>query len=179
MQAIVLGFAGIRNAVQSPTLELHPKMPAFAEEISFSIIWKGSPVGILLKQNSVSVQNKGNLQLSLSIFDQILQSIPRIGEKIEAMIISEIGEIDRFNDAKKLVAFAGVDPSVYSSSKFTASINRITKRGSFRLRHALYMAVQSGIWDARKKKTTDEIIPRNKELREFYEKNEKKENPSE
>ncbi|MGE7979506.1 IS110 family transposase [Psychrobacillus sp. NPDC093200] len=99
---------------------------------------------------------------------KILQSIPGIGEKIAATIISEIGEIDRFDAAKKLVAFAGVDPSVYSSGKFTASINRITKRGSSRLRHALYMAIQSGIRDARKKKTTDEIIPRNKRLREFY-----------
>ena len=101
---------------------------------------------------------------------KILQSIPGIGEKIAATIISEIGEIDRFDAAKKLVAFAGVDPSVYSSGKFTASINRITKRGSSRLRHALYMAIQSGIRDARKKKTTDEIIPRNKRLREFYDK---------
>ena len=100
----------------------------------------------------------------------ILQSIPGIGEKIAATIISEIGEIDRFNDAKKLVAFAGVDPSVISSGKFTASVNRITKRGSSRLRHALYMAVQSGIRDARKKKTTDKIIARNKRLREFYDK---------
>ncbi|WP_411747159.1 IS110 family transposase, partial [Psychrobacillus psychrotolerans] len=50
---------------------------------------------------------------------KILQSIPGIGEKIAATIISEIGEIDRFDAAKKLVAFAGVDPSVYSSGKFT------------------------------------------------------------
>jgi len=100
----------------------------------------------------------------------LLQSIPGIGEKIAATIISEIGEINRFDSAKKLVAFAGVDPSVYSSGKFTASVNRITKRGSNRLRHALYMAVQSGIRDSRKKKTTDEIIARNKRLREFYDK---------
>lgn len=101
---------------------------------------------------------------------EILQSIPGVGEKIAATIISEIGEIDRFNNAKKLVAFAGIDPSVYSSGKFTASVNRITKRGSCRLRHALYMAVQSGIRDSRKKKTTDEIIPCNRRLREFYDK---------
>ncbi|MFS0892594.1 transposase, partial [Peribacillus frigoritolerans] len=41
---------------------------------------------------------------------KIIQSIPGIGEKIAATIISEIGEIDRFNHPKKLVAFAGVDP---------------------------------------------------------------------
>ncbi|MFF2591586.1 transposase [Peribacillus butanolivorans] len=45
---------------------------------------------------------------------KIIQSIPGIGEKIAATIISEIGEIDRFNHPKKLVAFAGVDPSVHS-----------------------------------------------------------------
>lgn len=71
---------------------------------------------------------------------QIIQSTPGIGGKIAATIISEIGEIDRFNHPKKLVAFAGVDPSVHSSGKFTATINRITKRGSSRLRHALYLA---------------------------------------
>jgi len=60
---------------------------------------------------------------------KIIQSIPGIGEKIAATIISEIGEIDRFNHPKKLVAYAGIDPSVYSSGKFTATTNRITKRG--------------------------------------------------
>src|SRR4051794_32583372 len=100
----------------------------------------------------------------------IIKSIPGIGEKIAATIISEIGEIDRFNNPKKLVAFAGVDPSVFESGKFTATKNRITKRGSSRLRHALYMAVRCSIRDCRKKKTTDEIIPRNKRMREFYDK---------
>lgn len=51
---------------------------------------------------------------------KIIQLIPGIGEKIAATIISEIGEVDRFNHPKKLVAFAGVDPSVHISGKFTA-----------------------------------------------------------
>ncbi len=101
---------------------------------------------------------------------KIIQSIPGIGEKIAATIISEIGEIDRFNHPKKLVAFAGIDPSIYESGRFKGTVNRITKRGSSRLRHALYMAVRCAIRDCRKKKTTDEIIPRNKRLREFYDK---------
>jgi transposase len=101
---------------------------------------------------------------------KIIQSIPGIGEKIAATIISEIGEIERFNHPKKLVAFAGVDPEVYESGKFKATLVRITKRGSSRLRHALFLAVRSGIRDCRKQKTTDEIIPRNKRLRAFYDK---------
>ncbi|MFB6466780.1 IS110 family transposase [Cytobacillus sp. Hz8] len=90
---------------------------------------------------------------------KIIQSIPGIGEKIAATIISEIGEIERFNHPKKLAAFSGIDPSVHSSGKFTATINRITKRGSSRLRHALYMAVLCGIRGSR-----------NKKLKAFYDK---------
>jgi transposase len=101
---------------------------------------------------------------------KIIQSIPGIGEKIAATIISEIGEIDRFNHPKKLVAFAGIDPSIFESGRFKGTVNRITKRGSSRLRHALYMAVRCAIRDCRKKKTTNDIIPRNKRLREFYDK---------
>ncbi len=88
---------------------------------------------------------------------KIRQSIPGIGGKIAATIISEIGEIERFNHPKKLVVFSGIDPSVHSSGKFTATINRISKRGSSRLRHALYMGALCGIRSSR-----------NKRLREFY-----------
>ena len=107
----------------------------------------------------------------------IIKSIPGIGEKIAATIISEIGEIDRFHHPKKLVAFAGIDPNVFESSEFTSTKNRMTKRGSSRLRHALYIAVRCAIRDSRKKKTTDEIIPRNKKMREFYDRKRKEGNP--
>ncbi|MFZ5945662.1 MAG: transposase [Bacillota bacterium] len=42
-----------------------------------------------------------------------------------------------------MVAFAGLDPSVYQSGKFTVSINKISKRGSTYLRKALYQATVS------------------------------------
>lgn len=71
---------------------------------------------------------------------KIIRSIPGIGEKIATTIISEIGGIERFNHPKKLVAFAGLDPSVFESGKFKGTYNRIIKRGSSRLRQALYMA---------------------------------------
>ncbi|WP_282936582.1 transposase [Paenibacillus sp. RC67] len=72
--------------------------------------------------------------------------------KIAATILAEIGEIDRFDHAKKLDAFAGIDPSVFSSGKLTAIINKITKHGTRRLRTALYQAVRCGIRSNRNKK---------------------------
>lgn len=95
----------------------------------------------------------------------LLRSIPGIGNKIAATILAEIGEIERFDHAKKLVAFVGVDPSVTSSGKFTASTNRITKRGSKRLRRALYQAVQCGIRRRRMCPLKSSVNPR---MREYY-----------
>jgi transposase len=82
----------------------------------------------------------------------LIQSIPGIGDKIAATIISEIGDINQFHYAKQLTAYAGLDPSVFESGKFRASINHITKRGSSRLRHSLYTAVQCGLAKERNKK---------------------------
>ncbi|MFS1512404.1 IS110 family transposase [Chengkuizengella sp. SCS-71B] len=89
----------------------------------------------------------------------ILHSIPGIGDKIAATIISEIGGIERFSHPKKLVAFAGIDPRVHESGKFKATYNRITKRGSSRLRQILYTAVLCGLRKSR-----------NSKLKEFYQK---------
>ncbi len=83
---------------------------------------------------------------------ELIQSVPGIGDKIAATILSEIGGIDQFEHPKQLAAYAGVDAAVFESGKFKAAINRITKRGSSRLRQALYTAVQCGIAKNRNKK---------------------------
>lgn len=83
---------------------------------------------------------------------ELTKTVPGIGDKIAATIISEIGGIDQFRLPKQLAAYAGLDPSVFESGKFKASINRITKRGSARLRQALYSAVQCGLAKNRNKK---------------------------
>jgi transposase len=76
---------------------------------------------------------------------ELMKSIPGIGDKLAAAIVAEVGDVTQFEDAKQLVAFAGLDPAIYSSGKFTATSSRITKRGSKRLRRSLYLAVQCGI----------------------------------
>src|SRR5699024_9704139 len=85
---------------------------------------------------------------------RIIQSIPGIGDKIAATILSEVGDINQSRHPKKLVAYTGLDPSAFESATFKASINRITKRGSSRLRQTLYTAVQCGLAKERNKKLT-------------------------
>ena len=67
-------------------------------------------------------------------------TIPGIGEVIGAMIISEIGNIERFSNPNKLLAFAGLEPSIYQSGKFTPTSGSMVKRGSPYLRWAILWA---------------------------------------
>ena len=60
---------------------------------------------------------------------EILTSIPGIGENTALRIISELGDIRRFNNPSQLNAFVGVDPQVYESGNLTAHLS-ISKRGT-------------------------------------------------
>jgi len=72
--------------------------------------------------------------------DSVIKTIPGIGSLNGAMIIGEIGDISRFEKPCQLLAFAGLDPSVYQSGNFTATRTRMSKRGSKLLRYALINA---------------------------------------
>ena len=117
-----------------------------------------------LAQNSVGTKNDTlSLQITQSIFqielyteqlnevdsaiddimnamDSVIKTVPGIGNLNGAMIIGEIGDINRFEKPCQLLAYAGLDPSVYQSGNFNASRTRMSKRGSKLLRYALVNA---------------------------------------
>jgi transposase len=76
----------------------------------------------------------------LSAFSTQLTTIIGIGPTLAAVILSEIGDVKRFESAAKLAAFAGVDPTMKQSGDFTGSRTRMSKRGSPYLRRALWLA---------------------------------------
>ncbi len=69
-----------------------------------------------------------------------ITTCPSVGKVLGAIILSEIGDISRFPEPKKLVAFVGIDPSVHQSGEFTGTQNKMSKRGSPRLRRAIWLA---------------------------------------
>lgn len=76
----------------------------------------------------------------LEEFDSQLTSIPGVGTVLAATILSEIGDITRFSSADRLLAYAGLDPSVKQSGEFKSNQNRMSKRGSPYLRRAIWLA---------------------------------------
>ncbi len=73
----------------------------------------------------------------------VIMTIPGIGFINGGMILGEIGDIHRFSEPKKLLAFAGLDPSVHQSGNFQAQRTRMSKRGSRILRYALINAAHN------------------------------------
>ena len=73
----------------------------------------------------------------------VIMTIPGIGSTNGGMILGEIGDIHRFPTPGKLLAFAGLDPSVYQSGNFQAKRTRMSKRGSRVLRYALMNAAHN------------------------------------
>jgi transposase len=67
---------------------------------------------------------------------QRLLTIPGVGQYTAAVIVAEVGEIERFNKDKQLVSYAGLDPVVHQSGDKEVC-GSISKEGSAPLRWAL------------------------------------------
>ena len=69
-----------------------------------------------------------------------LLSVPGVRGLLAATILAELGDVRRFDRVEQVVAFAGLDASVFDSGEFHGTRQHISKRGSPHLRRALYLA---------------------------------------
>jgi len=74
----------------------------------------------------------------------IVTSIKGVNKKTAAPFLAEIGNIRRFDSYKKLVAYAGLDPSVHQSGKFIG-MSKLSKRGNRHLRRIIYLMTSSAV----------------------------------
>lgn len=71
-----------------------------------------------------------------------IMSIPGINYRMGSMILAEIGDFKRFDNADKILAYAGLSPSTYQSGQLDSSYSHMEKRGSRYLRYALFNATK-------------------------------------
>ena len=69
---------------------------------------------------------------------KILRSIKGVGPKTVVPFLAEMGSIENFSSHKKLIAFAGMDPSVCQSGRYIGR-SKLSKRGNRHLRRAIYL----------------------------------------
>lgn len=70
----------------------------------------------------------------------VITTITGIGSVLGASIVSEIGNISRFERANQLVAYAGLDTRIKQSGDFSATNTKLSKRGSPYLRRSIWLA---------------------------------------
>ena len=71
-----------------------------------------------------------------------ITSIPGISYRMGAMILAEVGDFSRFDNADQILAFAGLSPSTYQSGQLDSAYAHMEKRGSRYLRYALFNAAK-------------------------------------
>lgn len=89
--------------------------------------------------------------------NSIILSVPGISSNAATAILGIVGDFKQFSFAKKLVAFAGLDPKVYESGNFKARNTRMSKRGNSLLRYHLVY-------------TAHNLVLNNQTFKEYYDK---------
>jgi transposase len=115
---------------------------------SFGVLLATDSIALLIRQYVEQIRfverqiEALDAQISrlLGGFDTQLTTITGVGTTLAAVLLSEIGDVSRFDSAAKLAAFAGVDPTMKQSGDFTGTRTRMSKRGSPYLRRALWLA---------------------------------------
>ena len=95
----------------------------------------------LLNDQLIEIENE--MTDIVTSLDSPIMTIPGIGYVNGGMILGEIGDIHRFSRPNQLLAYAGLDPTVYQSGNFQAKKTRMSKRGSRALRYALINAAHN------------------------------------
>lgn len=74
----------------------------------------------------------------------LLTSIDGIADTTAALLLAELGDIQRFENSKAVTAFSGLNPRLQESGKYRGQ-TRISRMGSARLRAGLYMPAVSSL----------------------------------
>ena len=109
------------------------------------------PAKVLELKHTIKLIKEFNIEIAeiesaiKSIMDKIdspITTIPGINLRMGAMIIAEIGDFNNFDSPDKILAFAGLSPSIYQSGKLNNRYAHMEKRGSRYLRYAIFNATK-------------------------------------
>ncbi|CAM79091.1 transposase and inactivated derivative [Orientia tsutsugamushi str. Boryong] len=75
----------------------------------------------------------------------LLESIPGIGAKTQAIVLAFLADIEKFSSAKQVVAFVGLNPKHRQSGSSVRGASRISRTGNSDLRKSFYMPAMSAL----------------------------------
>ena len=94
--------------------------------------------------NKQLMKTKSIIEDEYNSIDSKIKTIPGIGTITGSIILSSIGDINKFDSVIKLRAYSGMDPVVKQSGDYNIT-SKISKRGNPLIRYALYLSTISAI----------------------------------
>ncbi len=109
----------------------------YLESLTFKLKLLIEQINFIEKQ---IIDVEAQIKVLLEKINSPITTVPGIGVVNAATILGEIGDINKFSNPSKLVAYAGIDASVCQSGEYQSTTNKMSKRGSPYLRKALFQS---------------------------------------
>jgi transposase len=136
-----LGALEQMSTQEKNRLDLCEEGDELKEDILAHLAFLKAQVKQLKKRLSAAIETHPEIAAQ----QQLLVSIPGIGEHTAAIVLAEIGPIELFTSARQLAAFAGLTPRESLSGTSVKGKTRLCKIGNPRLRKALYFPALAAI----------------------------------
>lgn len=135
LRALVLRLDALQSMRLQESNRLDVARPAVKDGIASHLDWLDKEIERLIK----NIRDHIDTDPTLSDKQQLLDSIPGLGERTIAILLAFYATLDRFANARQVVAFAGLDPRQHESGSSVKAKPRLSKIGHAFLRKALYM----------------------------------------
>ena len=135
LRALVLRLEALGSMHTQETNRLEVSRETVKAGIESHIAWLEAQMQDLKKQ----IQQHINDDPDLHDKQALLDSVPGLGERTIATLLSFYANTARFDNARQAVAFAGLDPRQHESGSSVKGKPRMSKVGHAFLRKALYM----------------------------------------
>lgn len=135
LRALVLRLEALQNMRTQESNRLEVARDAVKLGIVEHIDWLDRQIESLSQDIRRHIDNDPDLKGKRDLLD----SIPGVGERTIATLLAFYADLDRFDNARKAAAFAGLEPRLYESGSSVKMKPRLSKVGHAFLRKALYM----------------------------------------
>jgi transposase len=142
LRAMVLRLDALQTMRTQESNRLEVARDAVKTGIENHIAWLDTEIKAL----SALIRDHINGDPHLNNKQVLLDSIPGLGERTIATLLSFYANIHRFDNARQAAAFAGLDPRQHESGTSVKGKPRMSKIGHAFLRKALYMPAMVALY---------------------------------
>ena len=142
LRALVLRLDALQTMRAQEGNRLEVAREAVKAGIANHIAWLDAEIQALV----ALIRDHMNNDPGLKDQQALLDSIPGLGERTIAVLLAFYADTQRFANARKAVAFAGLDPRQHESGSSVRGKPRMSKIGHTFLRKALYMPAMVALY---------------------------------